>query len=132
MRGGRSIQDWLNDIVWWGEKLARHIDGMDELAFLSDERTQDAAAKCAEAVGSAAREVLDKDPQFDRKYPNARLAQAYASRNRLGHGYHSIDYSILWITVSQSIPATVEAAKAALEAIKSRDSDGGDGAAGSP
>jgi len=124
LRGGRSIVDWLNDIVWWGEKLARHLESMDEGAFLSDEKTQDATAKCAEAVGSAAKEVLDIDPDFDRKYPNARLAQAYSSRNRLSHGYHSIDYGILWVTVSRSIPATVDAVKIVLATIGSDDDAG--------
>lgn len=125
MRGGRSINNWLNDIVWWGEKLARHIEHMDEQAFLSDEKTQDAAAKCAEAIGAAAKEVLDIDPEFDRKYPTARLSSAYSSRNRLSHGYHSIDYAILWVTVSQAVPATVEAARTALAVVKPDDNDGG-------
>ena len=119
MRGARSLGDCLNEIVQWGEKLARHIDGMDEPTFLADEKTQDAAAKCAEAIGSAGKEALEIDPEFDLKYPSARLTQAYASRNRLSHGYHSIDYNLLWITVSQSIPATVAAVKTALERFDS-------------
>ena len=35
MRSGRTLAECLNDIVWWGDKLARHIDGMDEQAFLA-------------------------------------------------------------------------------------------------
>ncbi|MGO9742070.1 MAG: DUF86 domain-containing protein [Roseiarcus sp.] len=122
----------MRDIVRWGEKLARHIDGMDEQSFLSDEKTRDAAAKCAESIGSAAKEAIAIDPEFDRKYPGARLASAYSSRSRLSHGYFSIDSSILWITVSQSIPATVEAVKLALGRRNSEDNDGGDGAGGRP
>ncbi len=128
MRDVRSIDDWLRDIVQWGEKLARPIDGMDEQSLLSDEKTQDAAAICAESIGSAAKEAIAIDPEFDRKYPGARLASAYSSRSRLSHGYFSIDPSVLWITVSRSIPATVEAVKLALGRCNYEDNDGGDGA----
>jgi uncharacterized protein with HEPN domain len=132
LRDVRSIDDWLRDIVRWGEKVARPIDGMDEQAFLSDEKTQDAAAKCAESIGSAAKEVLAIDPEFDRKHPGARLVNAYSSRNRLSHGYFSIDPGILWVTVSRSVPATVKAVKFALGRRNSNDNDGGDGAGGGP
>jgi uncharacterized protein with HEPN domain len=68
-------------------------------------------------VESAAKQVLTIDPAFDRKYPAARLAAAYASRIRLSHGYFSIDNTILWNTVSRSIPASVAAIRAVLKGL---------------
>ena len=114
----RAVESWLQDIVDWGEKLARHVRGMNKFQFLADEKTQDAAAKCAEAIGMAAWEISKIEPELDAKHPDLRLSDAYSSRNRLSHGYHSIDYGILWNTVTISIPVTVAAAKNALAGRK--------------
>ena len=118
MRPGRSLADWLGDIVTWGEKLARHLEDMDRAAFPADEKTQDAAAKCAEAIGAAAKEALQIEPDFEKMHPGTRLAAAYAARNRLSHGYFSIDVDVLWVTVSQSIPSTVAAVERALSRLR--------------
>ena len=98
---------------------------MDRETFLSDEKTKDAVSKCAEAVGNAARQVLAIEPDFDKRHPSARLASAYASRNRLTHGYFSIDYDVLWVTASHSIPATVEAARKAILKAHAAGREGG-------
>jgi uncharacterized protein with HEPN domain len=107
----RTVDDWLADIVLWGEKLARHISGTTREQFMSDEKTQDAVAKCAEAIGVASHEILALDPDFDSKHPELQLKAAYRSRNRLSHGYYSIDLVLLWNTAAVSVPTTVEAAR---------------------
>jgi uncharacterized protein with HEPN domain len=107
----RSAIDWLSDIISWGERLEGHIAGMTQEDFLDDTKTQDAASKCAEAIGLAAHELNNLDPSLDREFPDLQLNLAYKSRNRLSHGYFAVDESILWSTVSVSIPKTVAAAK---------------------
>lgn len=127
----RSVADWLADIVSWGERLDGHIVGMTYEAFLEDPKTQDAASKCAEAIGLAANELNKLDSSLDREFPDLQLGLAYRSRNRLSHGYYAVDQSILWKTVSESIPKTVAAARIAQR--KHDDGDGGGGgAAGGP
>jgi uncharacterized protein with HEPN domain len=84
--------------------------------FMASEIAQDAASKCAEAVGEAAREILRIDPDFDSRHPGLRLRSAMQSRHRLSHGYRSINVAILWNTASESVPATVMAAKEILTA----------------
>jgi uncharacterized protein with HEPN domain len=128
-----GVEEWLADIVRCGEKLARHIDGWTLDTFLKDEKTRDAVSKCAEEIGGAASEILKLEPDFDTRHPDLRLAGAYASLNRLSHGYHSIDYAILWNTASKSIPATINAARAVLaqnRADEADKNDGGDGSGG--
>jgi uncharacterized protein with HEPN domain len=115
----RTIDEWLNDIVLWGEKLARHIQGMTREQFLSDERTQDAVSKCAEAIGVAANEILKLEAQLDTKHPGLQLQAAYKSRNRLSHGYFTIDLGLLWNTAARSVPQTVRAAKQLLQRRRS-------------
>jgi len=123
----RSVSDWLSDIVLWGDRLAGHIAGKSHKDFLDDAMTQDAASKCAEAIGVAANELQKLAPEIEKEFPDLKLSLAYESRNKLSHGYFAVDFSILWNTVSVSIPKTVAAAK---EAKKKYDHDGIDGAGG--
>jgi len=134
MKQPRGINEWLADIVKSGEKLARHIEGYTLETFLKDEKTQDAAAKCVEEVGGAAYEILKLNSDFDSLHSDLRFSDAYGSRNRLSHGYYSIDYRLLWNTASKAIPLTVKAASEILaqrQAEENKDeNDGGDGSGG--
>ena len=111
-------------MVVLGERLARHLDGVSESEFIADETIQDAVAKCVEAIGEAAGQIARLEPDLDSRHPELRLADAYSARNRLSHGYHSIDYGVLWTTAMRSIPRTVEAARIVL-AARTASSDGG-------
>lgn len=83
----RSAIDWLSDIISWGERLEGHIADMTQEDFLDDTKTQDAASKCAEAIGMAAHELNNLNPFLDREFPDLQLNLAYKSRNRLSRGY---------------------------------------------
>jgi uncharacterized protein with HEPN domain len=131
MRTVRSNEDRLLDIANWGDRLADHLKDMTRAQFMQNKMAQDAATKCAEVIGEAAGELARLEPNIETQYPDLRLSDANRSRNRLSHGYHSIDYGILWETATKSIPATVAAPKAALADRKTDDNDGGDGPGGS-
>jgi uncharacterized protein with HEPN domain len=109
-----AIEERLRDIVKWGESLARHVDGMTQSQFMSDEKTQHAATKCIEAVGEAAKEILKADPDFDSRHPGLKAKAVARMRDRLTHGYRDINWLIVWTTSTTSIPETVAAAKAIL------------------
>jgi uncharacterized protein with HEPN domain len=121
----RSVAEWLDDIISWGERLEGHLAGMTYRDFLADAKTQDAASKCAESIGLAANELSKLDPSLDREFPNLNLGLAYKSRNKLSHGYFAVEQEIVWNTVTVSIPRTVAAARQA------RLKYGGDGTGGS-
>jgi len=121
---GRTVEAWLRDIVTYGDRLARHLDGVTRSDFLSNEVIQDAVAKCVEAIGEAAGQIARMESNLESRHRDLRLSDAYSARNRLSHGYHSIDYGVLWQTAKMSIPATVEAARIALRARGAKDNEG--------
>ena len=125
VKGARPVEGCLRDIIAYGRRLARHLDGVSRSEFLANEMIQDAAAKCVEAIGEAAGQIARLEPDLELRYPDLRLSDAYSARNRLSHGYHSIDYGVLWTTVMRSIPATVEAATIALAARSANNSESG-------
>src|SRR5258708_453555 len=100
----RSAADWLADIVLWGERLKGHLKGVDRDAFFLSTVLQDAASKCAEAIGEAAGKLDDLDPALNDAFPDLNLKLARRSRDRLSHGYYQIDLDIFWNTVTDAIP----------------------------
>ncbi len=127
-----TVEERLRDIVKWGTSLSRHIQGMTQEQFLTDEKTQHAATKCIESIGEAAKEILKGEPNFDSRHPNLRLKAAARMRDRLTHGYREIDLQIVWTTSTTSVPATTEAAEIVLAEISSLkpNNDGDDGTGG--
>jgi len=123
----RSVAEWLDDIISWGERLEGHLAGMTYRDFLTDAKTQDAASKCAESIGLAANELSKLDSSLDREFPNLNLSLAYKSRNKLSHGHFAVEQEIVWNTVTVSIPQTVAAARQAKLKY-----DGGGGTSGGP
>lgn len=114
----RTAVDWLSDIIAWGERLERHLIGVDRDAFLQSVLLQDAASKCAEAIGEAAGQLDDLDSTLNPRFPSLNLKLARRSRDRLSHGYYRIDMEILWNTVTQAIPNTITAARDARRALE--------------
>ncbi len=111
----RQLDDWLADIVAWGERLGSHVVGMTFQEFAADTKTQDAVSKCIESIGLAAKEVSQLNPLLDAAHPDLKLSQAYRARNKLSHGYYAIQLDILWRTATEAIPKTVVAARAAMK-----------------
>ena len=111
----RTIVDWLGDILAWGQRLEGHIAGMSYDGFVRDPKTQDAASKCVESIGLAANEVGKLDPSLvSRSQPQPSLQ----GRNKLSHGYYSVELEIVWQTVTDSIPKTIASAKEAMVALE--------------
>lgn len=72
----RAEREWLTDIIAWGERLQRHLSGVDRDHFFGSETLQDAATKCIEAVGEAAGKLDDLDPELDKTIPDLNLKLA--------------------------------------------------------
>ena len=111
----RTPEELLGDIVRWGERLAAHTAGMTADEFLRDARTQDAVCKCLEVLGEASRNLMLADPGLEARHPGLDLTRAYRARNRLAHGYGSVDYRVVWTAARRDVPPMVAAARMALD-----------------
>jgi uncharacterized protein with HEPN domain len=110
----RAPQEWLHDIVVWGEKLARHIEGQTLESFLADEKTQGPVSRCIEVIGEASRRLMEASPGIETRHPQLELRKAYTARNVLAHGYLIVDMETVWVAATRSIPAMVVEARAVL------------------
>lgn len=101
---GRSRAKLLSNILERGDRLARFVDGMSKEGFLSDELTQAAVSKCVEVIGEASGELVRRHPDFVAAHPQLAFLQAYRTRNRLSHGYETIDWEIVWNAATSDVP----------------------------
>jgi uncharacterized protein with HEPN domain len=111
----RGLREWLSDIIAWGERIADHLEGMDESTFAADLKTQDAVIRCLECVGEASRQVVASGHATS--FPDVEVLQAYWTRNRLAHGYYNIDLTRVWLTATESIPSLLINVRGALRGL---------------
>ena len=107
MKIHRTADDFLQDIVDWGERALRHTASVTREQFMTDEKSQDAVSKCIANVGEAANKALKLDPTIKEQFPDFAAEKAYAARNVISHDYFALDAAVIWVTVNQSIPMFV-------------------------
>ena len=110
-KAGRSVDDFLWHIVEWGERLETVIGGISWQEFAQSELHRLAASKCIESVGEAAGNLRKFHPDFVLRHPELAFEQAYRTRNRLSHGYDSIDWGVVWTTAKNYVPKLVADAR---------------------
>jgi uncharacterized protein with HEPN domain len=77
-----------------------YIDGMGELDFLRDTKTQQAVAMNLINVGEAATKILRDHRAFSERHPDIRWRGMLAMRNRIAHNYSDLDFQIVWETTT--------------------------------
>jgi uncharacterized protein with HEPN domain len=70
-----------------------------------------ALVRLLEIIGEAANRVPIEDRS---RYPNIPWPQIIGMRNRLIHGYDSVDFDILWPTLSEDLPPLITALESIL------------------
>ena len=79
--------------------------------FLSNIMIQDAVIRNLEIIGEASKRV---ESDYKSAHPEIPWRDIVAARNRLIHGYFSIDRDIVWHTITTDIPPLITA----LDAIR--------------
>ena len=96
--------DYLEHIVEAIDRIHRYVEDMTELAFLNDEKTQDAVVRNFEILGEAAHNVELHHAAFAAAHPEVPWALVYTMRNRVAHGYFKVDYELVWKTIHADLP----------------------------
>jgi uncharacterized protein with HEPN domain len=98
------LQECLGHIVEAIERIHRYVEDLDEVAFLQDEKTQDAVIRNFEVIGKASNNIKSHHPEFAYLHPEVPLNFAYEMRNALAHGYFKVDLEIIWKTIHDDLP----------------------------
>ena len=98
------VTDYLGHILQASERIDDYTEDMDEVGFLNNLLVQDAVIRNIEIIGEAAHNIVKRYPEFIARYPDVPWEDIYLMRNRVAHGYFSVDLEVIWKTVQRDIP----------------------------
>jgi uncharacterized protein with HEPN domain len=88
----------LIDIQGAAAEIFQFTLGMDFSAYIKDAKCRAAVERKFEIMGEACTRIRDRDPDAFEKLPYG--PQVIGLRNRVIHGYDSVDDLILWDVIS--------------------------------
>lgn len=103
-RDQQRLKDYITHILQAIERIHRYTEEFDEVGFLQNEMVQDAVIRNIEIIGEAARNIERHYPEFAKAHAEIPWEDVYLMRNRVSHGYFSVDLEVVWKTVQRDIP----------------------------
>ncbi len=101
-RGARGWRFYIRDMIECAERVLSYTEGLDQAAFLADERTYDATLRNIELIGEAASRVPN---EVREAHPTIEWRRIIGTRNRVAHGYLGLDNDVVWDVVRTDIPS---------------------------
>lgn len=102
----RDDNTCLLDIAHAARAVVSFIEGMDETAFRGDMKTQAAVQHQIMIIGEASKRLT---PAFRDAHPDIPWNAIARMRDRLIHGYGTVDLGVVWITANEAIPELLRA-----------------------
>jgi len=102
------IPDYLEHILEALKRIFDYVEDIGEVGFLTNSLVQDAVLRNFEIVGEASNKLVHYHDEFVKQYPDVPWEDMYWMRNRISHGYFSIDFEIIWKTIEQDLPVLDE------------------------
>jgi uncharacterized protein with HEPN domain len=99
MRRDRTL---LQDLINAADALERFSSGRSESDFHGDELLQSAVVYQLIIIGEAVNRL---SPELKQQHPSIPWRPAIDQRNAIAHGYFSLDWQVVWTTVTHDIPA---------------------------
>lgn len=102
------VGDYLGHLLAAIQRIRRYTANKTYADFTYDEQLQDAVVRNIEIIGEAARNIEQDMPDFAALYPQIPWSALYAMRNRVAHGYWTVDLEIVWQVVQRDLPTLEE------------------------
>ncbi len=106
------VPDYLAHILDAIDRIKRYTHSKRFQSFSHDEQCQDAVIRNLEIIGEAARNIDSHAPEFTRQHPEVPWGALYAMRNRLTHGYWTVDLAVVWQVVDRDLAELERALRA--------------------
>lgn len=94
-------RDYLRHILAEADYLVERSSELSFERFASDPTLQRAFVRSLEVVGEAAKKVPE---EFRASHPEVEWRSMARMRDRLIHGYFSVDYALIWDVVHHRMP----------------------------
>ncbi|MCB1891493.1 MAG: DUF86 domain-containing protein [Rhodocyclaceae bacterium] len=100
----RRLSEYLGHILQAISRIEMYTAGMDSATFMQNPMAQDAVLRNVEIIGEAARNVERHHSDTAAKHPEIPWEDIYLMRNRVSHGYFSVDLELVWKTLRGDLP----------------------------
>ena len=107
-RSDIRLQDYLDHMREAARLACSYVEGQTRDAFLADKRTQQAVILNLIVLGEAATKIAQASPAYVAAHPAVPWKSLRGMRNRIAHGYFSVDLAIVWDTVETALSALLE------------------------
>ena len=98
------LNDYLQHMLQAIQRIEEYIEEHTEDYFLNTSILQDAVVRNIEILGEASHNLLKRFPEFTSSHPEVAWEAIYYMRNRIIHGYVSIDYQLVWGVIRKDLP----------------------------
>lgn len=116
----RNIKLYIKDMIEYIERAEKYLNNLSYEEFINDLKTCDAIIRCIEVIGEAAKKVPEN---LKNKYPFIPWRDIAGMRDKIVHGYFSIDYEVVWLTIKEDIPKLKPLLKNLLEELEKSNHD---------
>ena len=96
----RDYRVYLDDILDAIDRIGEYVEGMDDDAFISDRKTQDAVIRNLEIIGEASRNLSD---ELKARSSEIEWTKIVGFRNILAHEYSGVSIPIVWDIVQNKL-----------------------------
>ena len=90
------IADCLEQMLESIRRIEKYTEDMYREEFLSDQLVQDGVLMQFCVLGEVSKNVMRVDSEFAEENANVPWAAMYEFRNRIAHGFHSVDLEMVW------------------------------------
>jgi len=110
-----TVRDLMQDLLQECEHIVQFTAGVTQAEFLSNIMMQYSTIHALTVLGEASKQISDTLPDAAIRFPLIPFKRMYATRNRLIHGYASVEAEMVWRIVEREIPSLHANMKTALE-----------------
>lgn len=103
MSAPRTYLDFLHDILSAIDDTALFTHGIDAVEFAQDRKTLYAVIRAIEIIGEATKRI---PVEVQMRHPAVPWRYMARMRDRIIHGYDTVDPAIVWQTITQDLPPT--------------------------
>lgn len=98
------VPDYLGHMLQAIDRIQAYTNAVPKEAFMQSTQLQDAVVRNIEILGEASRNVQLHGPELVAQHPDIPWSALYAMRNRISHGYWSVDLDTVWNVVQRELP----------------------------
>ncbi|MGB0564426.1 MAG: DUF86 domain-containing protein [Spirulinaceae cyanobacterium] len=102
---------YLLDIYQYGQDVLEFVQGMDEVSFAADLKTQRAVIYCIAVMGEATKKL---SAELRAQHPQVPWKEIAGMRDKCVHDYRQINPARVWQVTQSSIPELLQVIKPLL------------------